>query len=228
MAIFDGIAGEYDSWYTTEMGKFVDEVETRLALGMFSPSRGMKILDVGCGTGNFSIKLSNLGCRVTGIDISGEMLKQAEQKAKQDGLDVEFQQMDVYKLEFPDEHFDGVFSMAAFEFITEPLRAYKEMYRVLKPGGRMLIGTINPESSWGELYLSKEFQRNSIFKYAKFITMEELKSLDRNNLKQAGECLFIPPSAPDESITMEEEERLSKINRGGFICVLWEKPLCRV
>jgi hypothetical protein len=96
---------------------------------------------------------------------------------------------------------------------------------VLKPGGRLLIGTINPESKWGELYLSKDFQENSVFKYASFITMEQLKSLDRENLKGYGECLFIPPTASSEEISWEQEKRLSKTERGGFICAVWEKPL---
>ena len=55
--------------------------------------------------------------------------------------------MDVYNLEFPDNHFDGVFSIA-FEFITQPGKAYSEMFRVLKPGADF-IGTINRDSKWG-------------------------------------------------------------------------------
>lgn len=225
MPVFDSIASEYDEWYSTKMGGFADEVETRLALSMFSPNPGERILDVGCGTGNFSTKLAASGCIVTGIDLSGEMLKEAKRKAVEKKLDIDFQLMDVYELRFPDCCFDAVFSMAAFEFVSEPARAYGEMFRVLKPGGRMLIGTINPESRWGELYLSEEFRKNSVFRHASFMTMEDLKGLDRDNLKQWGECLFIPPWTPEDRITMEEEQRLSKTERGGFICALWEKTL---
>lgn len=225
MAVFDGIAKDYDRWYTTKIGSFADEVETRLALSMFSPYSGMKVLDVGCGTGNFSIKLARLGCKVTGIDLSEKMLDIARRKAKKEHLDIEFYNMDVYRLEFPDGCFDGVFSMAAFEFIKEPLKAYREMYRVVKPGGKILIGTINRESSWGKLYMSQEYQKNSVFKHARFMTLEELKALDRENLKDAGECLFISPFEEEHNISMEMEEKLSKANRGGFICALWEKPV---
>ena len=54
--------------------------------------------------------------------------------------------MDAYNITFPSESFDGVFSMAAFEFINKPIIAYDEMYRVLKENGSLLIGTINRES----------------------------------------------------------------------------------
>ena len=225
MAVFDMIAKDYDEWYKGGIGKFADETETRLAFSLFPPKKHWRVLDVGCGTGNFSVKLASYGCEVTGIDISEEMLAVARQKAEGIKPGIEFKRMDVYSLDFPDNHFDGVFSMAAFEFIKEPQRAYNEMFRVLKPGGRLLIGTINPESKWGELYLSKDFQENSVFKYASFITMEQLKSLDRENLKGYGECLFIPPTASPEDISWEQEIRLSKTERGGFICAVWEKPL---
>ncbi len=230
MTVFDAIAGDYDKWYEGGIGKFADETETRLALKLFSPEKGQKVLDVGCGTGNFSLKLGELGCEVTGIDLSKKMLAQAKQKAEwaagADGaaLKVAFLCMDVYNLKFPDNHFDGVFSMAAFEFIEDPQRAYDEMFRVLKPGGSLLIGTINPDSKWGELYLSEDAQKNSVFKHAIFKTMDELKSLDRANLKDSGECLFIPPDAKGEDITWEEEKRLSLTERGGFICAVWQKP----
>ena len=225
MAVFDLTAEEYDDWYKGRMGGFADEVETRLALDMFLPCKNHRVLDVGCGTGNFSIKLARLGCRVTGIDLSGKMLAVARRKAKQQAPDITFKRMDVYSLEFPDGYFDDVFSMAAFEFITEPRRAYSEMFRVLKPGGRLLIGTINPESKWGAMYKNEEFQRNSVFKHASFITMKELIGLDRNNLQKTGECLFIPPDTDEKNISWDEEKRFSNKERGGFMCALWKKPV---
>ncbi|NJO92077.1 MAG: methyltransferase domain-containing protein [Chloroflexia bacterium] len=70
MIIFDKEATSYDGWYQTEKGKLIDEVETSLAIELLQPKRGMKVLDVGCGTGNYSIKLAKAGCNVTAIDVS--------------------------------------------------------------------------------------------------------------------------------------------------------------
>ncbi len=223
MAIFDSIAVEYDDWYETKFGNFIDKVETDLAFSLFKPLPGMKILDVGCGTGNFSIKLAEMGCKVTGIDVSEEMLNIAREKIKEKGLDIEVYKMDVYQLDFADNSFEAVFSMAAFEFIKEPQKAYAEMYRVLKPNGQMLIGTIHRESTWGKLYLEKASKAHSLFKHAHFKSLEELEALDLKHLINSGECLFIPPNASEKDISIEKENEYAKTERGGYICALWRK-----
>jgi ubiquinone/menaquinone biosynthesis C-methylase UbiE len=223
MAVFDKIADSYDSWYLTKMGSFVDRVETELAFGMFDCYPGMKVLDVGCGTGNFSIKLAQQGCKVTGIDISDEMLDIARGKAKELNLDIEFYNMDVYKLQLEEGSFDAAFSMAAFEFIEKPLAALDEMMRVVKAGGQVFIGTISGDSKWGELYLSEPMRSNSIFKYACFKTLEELRHLKPEKLINSGQCLFIPPYIEEDKISMATESLLSKTEKGGYICALWKK-----
>lgn len=226
MAVFDKEVNSYDDWYKTKMGSFVDEVETACVFDLFKVQKGMKILDVGCGTGNFSIKLARMGCEVVAIDISKEMLKVAESKAKKENLDIEFHNMDVYNLEFEDNYFDGVISVTAFEFINDPKKAMEEMFRVLKTNGNLLIGTISKDSQWGEMYLSKEFQENSVFKYADFKTLEDLKAFKKDNLIDIRECLFISPNTEEKEISMNKEIELSKKGKkGGFICALWKKQL---
>lgn len=223
MTFFNQEATNYDSWYQTKLGSFVDEVETDCALSLFKPQNNQNILDAGCGTGNFSIKLAQKGATVTGIDVSEEMLKIAAEKTNTLNLPLAFKEMDLYNLEFPDNHFDAVFSMAAFEFIKEPIKAFKELFRVLKPKGQLLIGTINLVSPWGKLYTSKEFQENTVFKYADFKTLEEMSSYYPAKLKSKKECLFIPPDIKEENIDYEHENYYKDKNRGGFICLLWEK-----
>ena len=223
MAIFDKEASDYDDWYKSKMGNFVDEVETYLAFSLFQPKKGTKILDVGCGTGNFSMKLAEMGCEVVGVDVSEEMLKLAEEKSKDNNMDIEFHKMDVYGLDFEDEEFDVVFSMAAFEFIKEPKKAYNEMHRVLKKNGNLLIGTINRESRWGELYLSKSMRDNSVFKHADFKSMDDLRAINPREIMDYGECLFIPPDTTEKDINIMYENKCKLKERGGFICVLWQK-----
>lgn len=219
------IAQNYDSWYETKPGEFIDTVETETAINLITLSPGAKILDAGCGTGNFSIKLAKKGYLVTGIDISSDMLKIGWEKCRSKNLNIDFITMDIEKLDFPDNFFDAAFSMAAFEFIADPESAYWELYRVVKPGGQILIGTINRESAWGQTYMEEAAQNpDSVFNYAHFKNLEELVAIDRKNLKASRQCLFIPPQAPIKDFNWENENRLAANYPGGFIICLWQKP----
>lgn len=240
---FDKKASSYDDWYLTPLGGFADKVETALAFQLFKARPGDLILDAGCGTGNFSLKLARKGAQVAGIDLSPDMLALARAKAAREGLLgdraqrfppleqgdrggwITFSLMDIYRLDFPSDCFDGVVSMAAFEFIHEPQKAFSELVRVLKPGGVLLIGTISRDSAWGARYMEQAKRAGSVFRRARFMTLEELEGLDRDNLEGSGECLFIGPDAPPEKITMEAERAHSRTGaKGGFIAASWRKP----
>lgn len=223
MIVFDSEAKTYDLWYITPLGRYVDETETRCAFGLLKPLKGMKILDTGCGTGNFSIKLARLGCVVCGIDTSREMLAVAREKTRGEGLHVDFRHMDVSAMGFEDEAFDAVISMAALEFMRDPSGAIDEMLRVLKTGGRLLIGTINRDSPWGEFWLKAGKNSGSIFHHATFLTMEELKRIRPKHLVATSECLSIRPDADEREISEDKERELTKPGREGFLCALWRK-----
>lgn len=224
MALFDQEAENYDKWYETKMGSHVDRVETDCAFHLFQVKAGMRILDVGCGTGNFSVKLAHKGAIVTGIDVSEKMLAIAGKKANQEKVNVKFVQMNSLDLQFPNECFDGVISMATIEFIPEPQKMIEEMFRVCKRGGPVLIGTINRESDWGRLYQDPEFQKSvPIFKQAHLKSPEDISKFRKDALIKVRECLFISPDTPDSEISQDKEEELALCKRGGFFCVLWQK-----
>ena len=129
--------------------------------------------------------------------------------------------MDAHNLEFKDEYFDGAISMASFEFFEEPEKVMEEIFRIVKRGSPVVAGIINRESEWGKLYTSNKYKENSIFKYAKLKTLEEMKNIKPQHLVKVQECLFIPPRVDLDSIGSAGEQKLEK--RGGFICLLWIK-----
>jgi len=225
MAIFDNVASDYDAWYTDIKGSFVDTVETGLAFKLIKVEKGMKVLDVGCGTGNFSIKLAKMGCDVTGIDISDNMLEIARKKAEAENLGIKFLHMDLNDLNFIENEFDAVFSMAAFEFVDDEdaPNALEGMLNVVKKGGQVLIGTISSNSSWGELYQDESFMKNTVFEYAKFKTLDDMKNWNKEKLVDFGQCLFISPLSPEEDYNYEKENELAGTAVGGYICALWKK-----
>jgi len=223
MSIFNEHAKSYDEWYATPIGKRVDEIETRCSFGLLEPRSGMKVLDAGCGTGNFSLKLSRLGCAVTGVDLSGEMLAIAIEKARAENLEVEFLPMDVKALEFSDGAFDAVISMAALEFIENPLDAAEEMFRVVKRGGRLVIGTINRLSPWGELYMEIGRRSDSVYRHARFLSLEEMSRFRPENLASTKECLFFRPENYVDNSHPGEDHGPAEPGRGGFLCAMWMK-----
>lgn len=224
MAVFDKEAENYDEWYVSKLGRFVDEVESSCAFGLFDIPKGSRILEVGCGTGNFSIKLAKMGYEVVAIDVSEEMLLLAREKAKVENLSIEFHKLDICENEFEDGSFDGIFSMAVFEFIPDSLSAMDQMMRTLRSEGQLIIGTINRDSAWGDFYESEYVKENSVFKNANLKSMDEMKNMYSENLNATSQCLFISPLVSEEDITMEDEMRLREEGeKGGFICLKWIK-----
>lgn len=223
MQIFDGKARDYDQWYLTEVGAFIDEVETRLAFSMFEVEEGRSILDAGAGTGNFSLKLARKGADVTGIDISEDMLKLAEEKTGAEGYSIPFLKRDIFETGFEDESFDAVFSMAAFEFIEEHERAVEELYRLVKPGGSLLIGTIAKSGAWGKLYAEQAEQGDSVFQYAHFKDVEDFLKIRPEEIVNSGSCLFVGPGRDLADYNLDKERELSEAEVGSYFCVLWRK-----
>ncbi|MEE0205826.1 MAG: class I SAM-dependent methyltransferase [Peptococcaceae bacterium] len=227
MADFDKKAPEYDAWYKTQKGALVDALETECAFSLFTPAPGMRVLDAGCGTGNFSLKMAALGAHVEGIDLSAPMIGYAREKAAASPYaeQLHFQVADLYELPFPDEYFDAVLSMAAFEFIHDDQRALDEFMRVVKPGGRVLIGTITGDSDWGIEYKSHMPREDSVFHHAAFKTAGEMRALLPEQLLASRESVFLPYATPEEKATRELDEHHRAAGAiGAFVCLLWEKP----
>jgi len=99
---------------------------------------GYHILEVGVGTGkNFDYYPAD--ARITALDFSQEMLKQATQKKARKNITVELNLMDVQSLSFADNSFDTVIGSFVFCSVPLPVKGLKELYRVCKPGGQVLL-----------------------------------------------------------------------------------------
>lgn len=100
---------------------------------------GTDILDVGCGCGLVSVALAKRGYRVTGVDCSSVMLEEADRCASENGCEVAFTKANAYLLPFPDSSFDTVVCRNSFWFFRDPGKVLKEMHRVLRTGGSLVI-----------------------------------------------------------------------------------------
>lgn len=130
------------------------------------PRQSLKILDIGCGAGFFSILLSAKGHQVTGIDLTESMIEEATALAKEENVSARFLVMDAEQLSFPGGTFDAVVSRNVTWNLPHPEQAYAEWLRVLKPGGLLL----NYDAEYGR-YHQHEYEKEAIYAH-KDVTKE--------------------------------------------------------
>jgi SAM-dependent methyltransferase len=112
----------------------------------FGVSRGMKVLDLGCGDGTTALPMARLGADVIGVDIARNLVDAGNQRARSEKLaNLRFQHGDATNLEgLEDGRFDLVVSMFGAMFAPKPFDVAKEMVRVTKKGGRIVMGNWIP------------------------------------------------------------------------------------
>jgi SAM-dependent methyltransferase len=112
----------------------------------FGITPGMKVLDLGCGDGTTALPEARLGADVTGVDISSNLVAAGNLRAKEQGLtNCRFQEGDACSLQdLQDDSFDLTVSIFGAMFAPKPNDVAKEMVRVTKPGGRIIMGNWIP------------------------------------------------------------------------------------
>lgn len=109
-------------------------------------TEGMKVLDLGCGDGTTAMPEARLGAEVSGVDIAGNLVEAGNRRAKEEGLtNCAFREGDASNLsELKDKTFDMVISIFGAMFAPKPFDVAKEMVRVTKPGGKIVMGNWIP------------------------------------------------------------------------------------
>jgi len=111
----------------------------RFAIGNLGLSPGQRVLEVGVGTG-MSLPAYPRDVDVVGVDLSVDMLAQAERQIREENWSrISVMKMNAEQLEFDDSSFDAVTSFHVISVVSDPQRMMREMIRVCKPGGRILI-----------------------------------------------------------------------------------------
>ena len=107
--------------------------------------QGLRLLDVGCGSGQTAIPAAQAGLKVTGVDIAANLIEHARERARYEGLEAEFDVGDAEDLPYWDAEFDVVISLIGAMFGPRPEKVAAEMARVLKPGGRLHMANWTPQ-----------------------------------------------------------------------------------
>jgi ubiquinone/menaquinone biosynthesis C-methylase UbiE len=159
--LFDQWPEKYDRWFETPIGALVKQYENELLLELLQPGPQEMILDVGCGTGIFTLNMLSFGPYITGLDISYPMLKRAEQKAQ--GYPFRAVAGDMRYLPFADESFDKTVSMTALEFMADGQTAVEDLFRVTKRGGVVVVTTLNSLSPWADRRQKEAARGHALF-----------------------------------------------------------------
>jgi SAM-dependent methyltransferase len=132
--------GEYEAWYETARGCWIDGCEFALMMRLLDSPVGDTLLDVGCGTGHFSRRFAAAGLRVTGLDPDPAMLEYARRL----GSGVNYLRGTATALPLPDGTYDVVTAVTSLCFIADAPRALREMWRVAQR--TVLLGLLNRRS----------------------------------------------------------------------------------
>ena len=141
-----GLAEGYAKWardYDEEANPLLP-LEEPVVLEVLGDVAGLEVLDAACGTGRYAFLLAQSGARVTGIDASKDMLAHARRKAEEHGVSMDLRLGDLREMPFADGSFDLAICALAFCHLPDIGPPVRELARVLRPGGRVVISDFHP------------------------------------------------------------------------------------
>ena len=220
--IFDDWPEKYDLWFETPMGRLIKEYESKLVLRMLTPTPGEVILDAGCGTGIFTADILETGARVVGLELAFTMLSRA--LAKFEGQAFQPVIGDMRRLPFVDASFHKAISITAIEFVQDARVAIKELFRVTKPGGLIIVATLNSLSPWAKRRKEAAKKGHPLWKYTIFRSPDEMKGLSPVKGIVQTAIHFKKNDDPDIAREIEKSGSERGLNTGAFLVARWIKP----
>ena len=220
---FDKWPERYDAWFETPIGALIKSYEAALLMGLLRPAAGERILDAGCGTGIFSEDILCAGAHVAGIELSLPMLRGAEARLKAHPFHAV--QGDMAWLPFSDNTFDKAVSVTALEFIADAQGAVMELFRVTRPGGYVVVATLNSLGPWAERRKEAASKGHPLFRKAIFRSPREIMALApvQGTVKTA---IFFDKHDPlARAREKEREGQAAGLETGAFVAARWKKPV---
>jgi ubiquinone/menaquinone biosynthesis C-methylase UbiE len=153
-----------------------------------------QVLDVCCGTGAIALGLAPYVAQVTGLDLTPAMLAQAKAAQEKQGVsNARWMEGDIYALPFADGTFSLVTSGAAFHHVTNPRDAFRELVRVCRKGGRVVVRDVTPDADKSAAYDRMEILRDPSHTHA----------LTRDEMSRLGEGQPVSPPALHASLAAD-------------------------
>jgi ubiquinone/menaquinone biosynthesis C-methylase UbiE len=170
----------YATWRATSLGTITEEIERRLILRLAGELTGRAVLDIGCGDGDLTLTCWRNGASpVIGCDIDPHMIARAALRAVQHNAAIGYVVGRGEILPFRDRSFDLVTAITVLAFVPEPAFMIGEIARVLRPGGRLVIGDLGKWSLWAASRRLRSWFGAEMWNPAKFRSAGELRALVR-------------------------------------------------
>ncbi len=143
----EGLTGSYARWRSSRLGQITDALEQQLLFELLGSVADKKLLDVGCGDGALASELARHGAIVTGLDADPAMIA-AARRTEIEATQLHLVEGHAERLPFDDVAFDFVVAVTVLCFVRDAKRAVMQMARVLRPGGRLVIGDLGRWNLW--------------------------------------------------------------------------------
>jgi SAM-dependent methyltransferase len=186
---------QYRGWYETPLGRRADADERELVFELANLKSGERVLDVGCGDGNYTALAADRTGAAVGLDRSTAMLE-AARKRLGERPDIEWVHGDARRLPFSDQTFDVVLAVTVLCFAGDRQAVVNEAARVLRPGGRLVLGELGRISSWAAVRRIRGWLGAATWRRAHLLTPGELRDLaGRAGLmpEEVRGAVFYPP-----------------------------------
>jgi ubiquinone/menaquinone biosynthesis C-methylase UbiE len=219
----------YRRWRASRLGRITDTLEEELILELIGPPAGLRVLDVGCGDAALVVVLARRGALVTGVDVDPNMLAAGRTRAAASGVAPHLMQGDIRALPFANDGFDVVLAVTALCFMGNAAQAVREMARVLRPGGRLVIGELGRWNLWAARRRMSGWLGSRVWRSATFRTVRAMKDLVANAglaLTMVRGAVFYPPFAPMAALFVRWDPWIGKRTTAGaaFLVVVGKKP----
>jgi len=170
---------DYRRWRETTLGRITETLEADLLRDLTGPLDGCRLLEVGCGDGIHLVAAARRGAVVTGVDRSAAMLAAARRRADAHHVSVALCRADAEALPFPDAVFDVVLAVTVLCLVSDAPAAVRGMARLLRPGGRLVIGELGRWNTWAAWRRIRGRLGSSTWRHVTFSSPRRLVDLTR-------------------------------------------------
>lgn len=167
----------YARWRSSALGAITEDLQHALMLRLIGDVTGSRVLDIGCGDGKLAVELARRGAHVSAVDVSPAMIDAARARAKSNGVALDLRLAPAQALPFPPMQFDVAAAITILCFVEDAQPAFAEIARVLKPGGKLVIGELNRWSTWAAERRIRAWLGSALWRRGRFRTPHELRAL---------------------------------------------------